>query len=120
MLVWKFWEIKTKEEAHSVIKSTAYIFYFVAAITLILVFLVSPSAIIDVFLFALFATLLLVFKSRVAAVILAILSVVSLVTTILTKAGIIEAGGKNVFLAIIVAYAGIAAVYATFKLKKLK
>jgi hypothetical protein len=120
MLVWKFWEIKTKDEAYSVIKQTAYMFYFVAGLMVLLAFLLDMLNLIDAFVFAILATFLLILKSRVVAIILALLSGAMLVTTFLTKLGVMGTGGENIFLAMIVAYIAVAGVYAAFKFQKLK
>ena len=56
-------------------------------------------------------------RSRIAAMILLLTATVALGTTIATHLKIIQGGGKNVVVALIVVWAAIKGVEATFKLR---
>ncbi len=118
--IW-FGKIETEEQALTVIKYVFYFFFFVASLTIVLVyFMRSVGAIIDGLLYGGLAVLLLKLKSRIAAVSLLLLSLVSVIATFLNKIYVIETGGKNIFLAILMFWASIRAVQATFLLVALK
>lgn len=115
----KFWEIKNKEEALYIIKQCSYGFFFVAALFIILGFFVSIGTIIDGIIFLILGLLLFFLKSRIAAILLLLNSGAGIVITLMNMLGI-SSGGTNIFLAIIVVYISIAAVYSTFKYHKFK
>ena len=118
-LNFQFWKVENKEEALYVIKQCSYGFLFVAALNILLGFLISMATIIDGVIYLVFGLLLLFFKSRVISILLLLISGAGIVVTFLNKMGV-TSGGSNVFLAIIVFYFAIASVYITFKYHKLR
>ncbi len=88
----------------------------VAAIQLIIGFLILPNIILDGILFAVFGLILWKWNSRISAIILLLLSCATVVITFMNKIGNTSSGGTNVFLAIILLVVAIRAIEATFKL----
>ncbi|MBS3122021.1 hypothetical protein J4434_04010 [Candidatus Woesearchaeota archaeon] len=117
-LNFQFWKVENKEEALYVIKQCSYGFLFVAALNILLGFLISMATIIDGVIYLVFGLLLLFFKSRVISILLLLISGAGIVVTFLNKIGVTY-GGSNVFLTIIVFYFAIASVYTTFKYHKI-
>ena len=111
-----FAKIVSREEALKTVKDSALAFLFVAVLQAAIGFFIAPSLIIDAVIFAILAGILWKWSSRVAAVLLLIMSGIVMVTTVITKLGIAAAGGSNIFLAIIILWVSIRAVEATFKL----
>jgi len=117
-LNFKFWEVKNKEEARYVIKQCSYAFLFVAGLDILLGTLIDFTAIIDGIVYLILGLLLFRFNSRVVSILLLLISGLSVASTFLNAAGITY-GGRNMLLAILVFYCAIAAVYTTFKYRKL-
>lgn len=111
-----FSKIESREDALKVTKDSAGGFFVVAAIQGGIGVFLAPSLLVDAALLALLAAILRTWESRVAAVLLLLLSLGMVVTTTLTKLGMAQAGGSNIFLALIVLWAAIRAVQATFLL----
>lgn len=115
-----FGNIVTKEDALGVIRETSKGFYFFAALQGILGFmLIGMAALVDAALYAGLAFLLAKFRSRVAAVLLLLMSGVSLFTTLDTRinGGV---GGQNLILAVVVIWISIRAVQATFTFHRIE
>lgn len=108
-------KIKGKEDALKVIEASSLVFFIVATLQACFGFFSAPSLIKDAILYALLAVILLIWKSRVAAVSLLFLSGVALAITTLNKAGVAAEGGNNIILSVIVFWVAIRAVEATFK-----
>ena len=112
-----FAKIDSRDDALKVIKDTSIGFFFIAVLQAGLGFFIAPSLIIDAVLYAILAGVLLIWKSRIAAVLLLLLAGGALAMTFLNMIGITAVGGNNVFLGLIIFWAAIKAVEATFKLK---
>ena len=112
-----FAKIESRDDALKVIKDTSIGFFFIAALQAGLGFFIAPSLMIDVVLYAILAGVLLKWKSRIAAVLLLLLAAVTLAMTFLNMVGVTALGGNNVFLGLIIFWAAIKAVEATFKLQ---
>jgi hypothetical protein len=118
--------IRTKEEALKTVRDTSAAFFFIAllqgAVGIWMAIQYPDSGfdigetMIDVTIYALFAAWLRWGQSRAAALVLLITATVALGTTIAAQLKIIQ-GGKNVVLALIVFWAAVKAVEATFKLR---
>ncbi len=120
-LMKKFWKGKITEKklAKFIANEAAKGFYVLAAIQLVIGWFINgPLALIDAVLFAGLAFLMVKFMSRVAAVILVILSVISLITTTfnLVLGG---SGGVNIALAVLFLWMGVRAAQATFAYQKM-
>jgi len=113
---WKlFRPISDAESCRQTLKDVSIGFYVLAAIQGAIGAFLMPSMLIDAVLIAVLAALIQTIKSRIAAVLLCLMSAIMLVTTIITALGIAQMGGKNLWLAVIAAWCGIKAVEATFK-----
>ena len=106
----------SRDEALKGVKDVSNAFYVVAGIQGLVGYFVAPSLILDAVAFAVLATALRLWKSRVAAILLLILSTITLVTTVMSRMGLADMGGGNIFLALIVFWAAIKATEAAFKL----
>jgi len=111
-----FKAIENKDEALKTIKSAAYGFLFIAILQGAIAFFLAPILFFDAILFLLLALLLMWLKSRVVAILLLLLSTGIVIMTVLTKSGMVEAGGTNIFLALMIFWIAIKSVEATFKL----
>jgi hypothetical protein len=121
-----FKPIHTREEALKTIKDSSSAFFFVAALQgAIGMWLATQypdlgfdvgETVIEVTIYTAFATWLRWGRSRTAAVILLLMATVALGTTVGAQLKIIP-GGKNIWLALIVLWAAVKAVEATFKLR---
>ncbi|AFY39784.1 hypothetical protein Lepto7376_3598 [[Leptolyngbya] sp. PCC 7376] len=111
-----FKPIENRSEAIKVIKDISYVFFFIAGLQAILGFFISPIAVLDGIIYAVLAGLLLTTKSRIVAILLLLLSVISVISTCLNALGISE-GGTNIVLSFIIFYSSIRALHATFVLQ---
>jgi hypothetical protein len=116
-----FSRIETREDALRAIKDSSSAFLVVAALQVILmvVILRSYDVLFDAAVLAVGALLLRRYNSRAAAIVLLLLAVAEAGVTVANRLGVIAEGGKNVILALLVLWAGIRAVQATFKLHRL-
>lgn len=112
-----FAKIESRDDALKVVKDTSMGFFFVAALQAALSFLLGFSIIFDAVIYAAGGFFLRRYNSRAAAVVLLILAVVGAGVTFANKAGANLGGGNNIFLALIILWAAIRAVEATFKLR---
>jgi hypothetical protein len=111
-----FGKIESREDALKIVKDTSMVFFAIAALQVALGFFIAPSIILDAVLFAILAGILLKWRSRVSAVLLLLLGSSALVMTVLNFAGVTDAGGTNIILAIVIVWAANRAIEATFKL----
>lgn len=113
-----FSKIETEEQALKIIRDTAYGFYFVVVLGLVLGLLVEQlqGLIFDAVLIAALTVLVHRLQSRVAAVLLMLLMFAELGITLHNKMYPHEAsGGGNVLLAVIMTYCGVRALQATLR-----
>jgi hypothetical protein len=111
-----FSKIESREDALKVIKDTSSAFVAISVMQAILSYFVGYSILIDAIINCGGAYFLRRFNSRVAAVVLLVLASLSIGITIANLLGAKLGAGTNIFLAIVVFWAGIRAVDATFKL----
>ena len=120
---WKlFSKIITIEDALTTIKDCSYGFYFVAGLGFALGLLIEQMQplVLDAIIIAILGVILHKFKSRVAAILLFLLTLLQAASTFYNTIHPEDAtGGTNIFLAIIMVYCGIRSVQATFKYHKL-
>ena len=108
-------KIESKEEAVKVIKDCSNAFLVLAAIEVIAgLVLLGTGAVIDGIVFAILAIILRKLHSRVAAIILLLLSLGAVVVTIMNNVSGGK-GGSNIILGIVIVYASIRGIQATFK-----
>ncbi len=117
---YQFWNISTLEESDSVIKDTSYVFIFVGLVDIFLGMIAGIPSIADGVIYLILGAILLVKKSRIAAVLLMLMSLASLIATTATFIGVKKGVGTNMLLAIIMFYSGIASTYASFKRNEIR
>ena len=110
-----FRPISDAESCYKTLKDVSIGFYVLAALQAVVGAFLAPSMIIDGLLIAGLAVLVQTIKSRIAAILLLLLTAVMLVTTLMTFLGVAQLGGKNLWLALIATWCGVKAVEATFK-----
>lgn len=112
-----FAKIESRDDALKVIKDTSIGFFFIAVLQAGLGFFIAPSLMIDAVLYAILAGVLLKWKSRIAAVLLLLLAGGALVMTSLNMIGATAMGGSNIILGLVILWAAVRAVEATFRLQ---
>ncbi len=112
-----FAKIESRDDALQTIKDTSIGFFFIAVLQAGLGFFIAPSLIVDAILYAILAGILLKWKSRIAAVSLLLLGGGALAMTFLNLVGVTALGGNNVILGLLIFWAAIRAVEATYKLQ---
>jgi hypothetical protein len=112
-----FAKIESREDAQKMVRDAAYAFYFTAALQGVIGYFILKSMIADGVLYAVLAFSLHKSSSRIAAVLLFLLTLISFVVTIMNKIGATNQGGGNIFLASIVLIISVRAIEATFKLR---
>jgi hypothetical protein len=113
-----FSKIRDMDDAQKMTKGSAYGFYTLAALQGGIGFFIAPALLIDAAIIALLAFFLQRFKSRIAAILLFLLSSAMVFSTFQNKFGGGGEGGNNVILALIAFGTGIRAIEATFKYYK--
>ena len=111
-----FSKIENRDEALKMVKDAAMAFFFVAGLQAILSYWIGFDVLVDAAIYAIGGVFLRRFNSRAAAVVLLLLALLGAGVTIANKAGANLGGGNNIILALIILWAGIRAVEATFKL----
>lgn len=109
-------KIESREDALQMTRITARGFFVVAAIQAALAFVVGFGILVDASLYVVGGLLVRRFHSRIAALVLLLLALLALGITIANKAGANMGGGSNILLSLVVLWAAIRAVEATFKL----
>ena len=111
-----FSKIKSAEDALKIIKDTSMGFFIVAGLQAALSFVLGFSVLFDAVIYVIGGFFLRRFNSRVAAVGLLVLAVAGASVTVANRAGANWGGGNNIILSLVVLWAAIRAVVATFKL----
>lgn len=111
-----FSKVESREDALKVIKDTSSAFIAIAVLQAIISYFTGSSILIDAIINAGGAFFLRRFNSRAASVILLVVAVISFCITCANLLGAKLGTGTNILLALIVLWAGIRAVDATFKL----
>jgi hypothetical protein len=111
-----FTRLESREDALLLIRQSVFGFWTLAVIQGCVGFFLTPRLFYDAILFAALAGVLMRWKSRVAAVLLALFSAAVFASTILNLLNVTQQEGTNIVLATIFAFATIRAVETTFKL----
>jgi cobalamin synthase len=111
-----FAKIETREDALKTVKDASIGFFAVAVLQALLATFIAPSLYLDAAILAVLAGALWKWNSRLAAVLLVVVSGGEAVVTVLNRLGVMAQGGKNVILAFIMLVVAIRAVEATYKL----
>ena len=112
--------IETPEDAIAVVREMAKGYFFLAGLEAILSPFIGLLALVDAGLLAILAFILIKLRSRVAAVALLVVSLLEGYQTFANRFAGERYGGTNIFLAVIMIWAGIRSVRATFKYWKLQ
>ncbi len=112
-----FSKLESREDALKLVKDTSNGFFFIAALQAALAYWLGLSILFDAVIYAVGGCFLRRFNSRAAAVVLLILALVGAGVTVANRAGANLGGGNNIIVAIIVLWAAVRAVEATFKLR---
>ena len=110
-----FAKIENRDDALKTIKYTSIVSLVVAGIQVAIVVFLDPSFPNHASFYAIFALILMKWKSRTAAVLLLWISGLAVSVTIM-RLGVMLERGANIILALIVLWAAVRAVEATFKL----
>ena len=111
-----FSKIRDRDDAIKVAKDCGTGFFVIAAIQAAIGVWIAPMLLIDAAIFAICGFFVRRSFSRTAAIIALLLSLIGVVTTFVNKFGESVGGGNNIILALIVLWAAIRSVEATFKL----
>jgi hypothetical protein len=112
-----FSSIESREDALKVAKDASTAFFLIAGLQALLSFVIGFSILLDAAFYLLGGFFVRRFHSRAAAIVLLLLAGISAAVTVGNRMGADLGGGKNVVLALIVLWAAIRAVEATFKLR---
>ncbi len=112
-----FLKIESRDDALKVVKDASMGFFFVAGLQAAVSYWVGISVLYDAAIYAIGGYFLRRYNSRAAAVVLLILTVLATGVTLANRIGRKLGGGNNIFLAVILLWAAIRAVEATFKLR---
>jgi hypothetical protein len=112
-----FSKIENRDDALKMVRDTSMAFYAIAGLQAVLSYWIGLGLLVDAAIYAIGGFFLRRFNSRAAAVVLLILALLSAGVTIANKAGADVGGGNNIILALVMLWAGIRAVEATFKLQ---
>lgn len=111
-----FSKIRDRDDAIKVAKDCGTGFFVIAGIQAAIGVWLAPMLLIDAALFAICGFFIRRSFSRSAAVIALLLSLITVVTTFVNIIGESVGGGNNIILALIVFWAAVRSVEATFKL----
>jgi hypothetical protein len=111
-----FSRIESRQDALKLVRDAALGFLFVAALYGLVGVLLGLAVLGDAVILAVLGLILMKWHSRLAAVLLLLVSLGQAGVTVLNRLGVTALGGKNIFLAIIMVIVAARAVEATFKL----
>ena len=112
-------KITSREIALKIIKESSLVFVLIGIYQGVFSYLAGfYSGLIDSVLYIGLGLILHFRASRVAAVILLILSLIAFVVTLLNRIGQTVEGGSNIFFVVVLLFVAIRAVQATYKLRK--
>jgi hypothetical protein len=111
-----FATIENRDDALEMVRGAANAFFLLAALQAAIGFFLFPAMITDAVILCVLGLVLRMWHSRVAAVLLLLMTGVQGAVTALNKLGVTTQGGSNIFLAIIMFVIAVRAVEATFKL----
>jgi uncharacterized membrane protein len=111
-----FAKIESRDDAVKTVREAANAFFFLAALQAAVGFFLFPAMITDAVILCVLGLVLRMWYSRVAAVLLLLVTGTQGLVTVLNRFGVTTHGGTNIFLAFIMLVIAVRAVEATFKL----
>jgi hypothetical protein len=108
------------ETGERVIKELFGFYLVIAVIQGVIGAFIMRGLIWDALIFAACGFALKIWRSRLAAVVLLLMGLVTLATTTASLLGVRNMGGHNVFMAMIVAYAGVRSMQVSFALHRIE
>ena len=111
-----FTPITTGDDALKMIREASIAFFCLAALQALLGMAIAPALITDAVIIGVLAGILMKWRSRIAAVLLLLVSGGEFAMTVLNRLGVTAEGGKNIILGVIMVVVAVRAVEATFKL----
>jgi hypothetical protein len=111
-----FAKIESRDDALKTVREASTGFFGLAALQGLIGFFLFPALITDAVMLSVLAFGLRLWRSRVAAVLLLLMTGFGAVVTVLNRIGVTRQGGNNIFLAFIMLVVAVRAVEATFKL----
>jgi hypothetical protein len=111
-----FAKIESRDDALNTVREASNGFFGLAALQAAIGFFLFPAMITDAVILVILALGLRLWRSRIAAVLLLLMTGFGAVMTVLNKIGVTHQGGTNIFLAFIMLVVAVRAVEATFKL----
>lgn len=111
-----FSKIRDRDDAIKAAKDCGTGFFVIAGIQAVIGVWLAPMLLVDAAIFAICGFFIRRSFSRTAAVVALLLSLIAVVTTFMNRIGESVGGGNNIILALIVSWAAIRSVEATFKL----
>lgn len=115
-----FAKIRQEEDALKVVGAASLAFFIAGSLFMILSYWYGPELWVNGVAYVVLGFLLRQFKSRIIAVLLLLLAIVTVLLTVGIFSGHGFSGGLNIILAAVVVWVGVRAVEATFKLRAKK
>lgn len=109
--------IESREEASNIVRECTVVLLFLAALQALFAFKYGYSLLIGATAFALGGAALRLWPNKITAIVILAIALANAAVTLANNAGIDIGGGKNVAMALIVAWTGLKAVEAVFKLR---
>jgi uncharacterized membrane protein len=111
-----FSKIESRDHALKTVREASTAFFFLAFLQAAIGIFLFPSMIMDAVILSSLGLMLRIWRSRVAAVLLLLVTGIQGLVTILNRLGVTTQGGTNIILAFIMLVIAVRAVEATFKL----
>lgn len=115
-----FAKIRQEEDAVKVVGAASLAFFIAGGLFMILSYWYGPELWVDGVAYVVLGFLLRTFKSRIVAILLLLLAIVTVLLALKIFSGHGFSGGLNIILAAFVVWVGARAVEATFKLRAKK
>lgn len=112
-----FAKIRQEEDAIKVVGAASLAFFIAGGLFMILSYWYGPELWVDGVAYVVLGFLLRTFKSRIVAILLLLLAIVTVLLALKIFSGHGFSGGLNIILAAFFVWVGIRAVEATFKLR---
>jgi len=112
-----FAKIESREDALKTVHGASNAFFMLAAIQAVFGFFLFPAVLTDAVILSVLAAGLRVWHSRIAAVLLLLMTGFGGLVTVLNRIGVMNQGGRNIFLAFFMLGGAVRTAEAAFKLQ---